>query len=193
MRAWLSGWVCVCAVGICSRVCVHVFLLWMQEVGWGGYVHKWGRGLGVSVCVRVSVCAGDKDLAKPAGLSWQVTRVVLNGDFVIPTVRKKPAYQGTCEKRERGLFFLWWRRREKAVKASGGLKDPANQTAPPSSALIFIQNAEMLNHSNRIDPCVSACVAFSFSLFPPCPQLWHISQARTERLQRVLIQRQPNG
>lgn len=119
MAEWVG--VCVCAVGICSRVCVHVFLLWMQE---GGYVHKRRRGLGVSVCVRVSVCAGDKDLAKPAGLSWQVTRVVLNGDFVIPTVRKKPAYQGTCEKRERGLFFLQWRRREKAVKASGDLRIP---------------------------------------------------------------------
>lgn len=46
-----------------------------------------------------------------------------------------------------------------------GLKDPTNQTAPPSSALIFIQNVEMLNHSNRIDPYVSACVAFLFSSF----------------------------
>lgn len=48
-------------------------------------------------------------------------------------------------------------------EGSEGLKDPTNQTAPPSSALIFIQNVEMLNHSNRIDPCVIACVVFSFS------------------------------
>lgn len=59
----------------------------------------------------------------------------------------------------------------KGREGSGGLKDPTNQTAPPSSALIFIQNVEMLNHSNRIDPCVSACVVFSFSSFPQCPQL----------------------
>lgn len=48
---------------------------------------------------------------------------------------------------------------------SEGLRELTNQTAPPSSELIFIQNAEMLNHSNRIDPGVSACVVFLFSSF----------------------------
>lgn len=54
---------------------------------------------------------------------------------------------------------------KKGPEGFGGLRDLTNQTAPPSSALIFIQNVEMLNHSNRIDPCVSACVVFSFSSF----------------------------
>lgn len=62
-RGSVGGCGCVCAVGICSCVCVHVF-----SMNAGGYVHKWGRGLGVSLRVCVSVCAEDKDLAKQAGL-----------------------------------------------------------------------------------------------------------------------------
>lgn len=53
----------MCAVGICSCVCVHVF-----SVNAGDMCIKGGRGLGVSVCVRVSVCAEDKDLANQPGL-----------------------------------------------------------------------------------------------------------------------------
>lgn len=59
MGEWVG--VCVCAVGICS-----LFLCICMNVG--GYVHKWGRGLGVRLCVCVSVCAEDKDLANQPGL-----------------------------------------------------------------------------------------------------------------------------
>ena len=52
---------CVCVRLGFAVVSVSMYFLWMQEGG--GYVHGWGRGLGVRLCVRVSVCAEDKDLA----------------------------------------------------------------------------------------------------------------------------------
>ena len=60
MGEWVG--VCVCAVGICSCVCVYVFSMNVGDMcinGGGGWE---------SVCVRVSVCAEDKDLANQPGL-----------------------------------------------------------------------------------------------------------------------------
>lgn len=53
----------MCAVGICSCVCVYVFSMNVGDMCVDG-----GWGLGVSLCVRVSVCAEDKDLANQPGL-----------------------------------------------------------------------------------------------------------------------------
>lgn len=61
MGEWVG--VCVCAVGICSCVCVYVFSMNVGDMCVDG-----GWGLGVSLCVRVSVCAEDKDLANQPGL-----------------------------------------------------------------------------------------------------------------------------
>lgn len=53
---------------MCVRLGFAVVSVSMYLYECRGYVHKWGWGLGVSLCVRVSVCAEDKDLANQPGL-----------------------------------------------------------------------------------------------------------------------------
>lgn len=64
MGEWVGVSVSVCVCGWDLQLCLCPCIFYECR----GYVHRWGRGLGVTLCVRVSVCVEDKDLANQPGL-----------------------------------------------------------------------------------------------------------------------------